>query len=299
MPARRREAMRGKRYKVGFSVKALTTKLLLSSAALLIACGGDDDPAATPLEVDIAVSGVVGGEAFACGQSYGGIGTSNSTWEGRDFRFYLSNVRLVNSAGAEVPVELEQDGRWQEGSVVLLDFEDGSGACQMGNPDLNDRIRGTVPAGDYSGIRFDLGVPFDVNHDDPAAAPAPLNITAMHWNWQVGYKFIRVDGVTTGLPSWRFHLGSTGCDGDMMGNVTACANPNRSSVEISDFDPAADTLVADLAELFSTSDLETDAMDDPGCMSKPTDVECATYFAQLGLPFGSQAGASQSFFSRQ
>lgn len=270
--------------------------MMLLSLLALVACG-DDEPSRR--EIEVRVRGGVGARSFVCGRSYSGIGASRSTWEGRDFRLYLSNVRLVDARGGSVPLELVQDGKWQHGTVVLLDFEDGEGACRMGNADLNGSIRGSVPAGDYAGIRFDLGVPFDVNHGDAAVAPAPLNVTTMWWNWNAGYKFLRVDGVTAGLPSWRLHLGSTGCDGDMMGNVNACAHPNRASVAISDFDPDTDVLVADLAELLGEADLENHKAGDPGCMSKPADTECAPYFSRLGLPFGTQAAGTQAFFRKE
>ena len=262
------------------------------------ACG-DDEMSPEMQTVEVSVRGVVGSETFACGQSYTEVGTSSSTFEGRDFRMYLSDVRLVDSSGLETPLELEQDGKWQDGSIVLLDFENGSGACEMGNADMNTTIRGQVPAAEYTGLRFILGVPFERNHMDSALAAPPLNITAMFWNWLGGYKFLRVDGVTTGLPSWRLHLGSTGCEGDMMGNVTACANPNRVEVEISDFDPDNDTLVADLRALLAEADLETDQTEAPGCMSNPQDEECAAYFSQLGLGFGQQAAKPQVFFHRE
>ena len=277
-------------------MKAKTAPIFLLVVPLTAACG-DDDPARRTIEV--RVQGVVGTQPFACGQSYDNLGVSNSTWEGRDFRFYLSNVRLVDAGGAVVPLELVQDGQWQEGSVVLLDFEDRTNACQMGTPALNGVIRGSAPAGEYTGIRFELGVPFAVNHGDAAVAPAPLNVTTMWWNWRAGYKFLRVDGVTTGLPQWRLHLGSTGCDGDLSGNVTTCTQPNRASVALDDFDPDVDVLVADLAELLAEADLENDLADEPGCMSKPTDAECAAYFSRLGLAFGAQGAGTQAFFRKE
>jgi len=44
--------------------------------------------------------------------------------------------------------------------LALLDFEDGTGGCVNGTPDVNDRVAGTVPEGHYTGLRFTLGVPF-------------------------------------------------------------------------------------------------------------------------------------------
>ncbi|ATX65604.1 metallo-mystery pair system four-Cys motif protein [Roseinatronobacter bogoriensis subsp. barguzinensis] len=82
---------------------------------------------------------------------------------------------------------LDQDGVWQVADVAQLDFEDATGTCVNGTPDMNNSLRGTVPAGEYTGLDFDIGVPFDLNHGDPTLAASPLNLTAMFWNWQGAY----------------------------------------------------------------------------------------------------------------
>ncbi|MGI9627435.1 MAG: MbnP family protein, partial [Longimicrobiales bacterium] len=94
-------------------------------AAALIACG-DDDPMDPPGPEAVAINfqAQVNGAAFACGTSYDNVGTSNTTITPVDFRFYVHDVRLVTSAGSEVPVELTQDGQWQREGLALLDFED-------------------------------------------------------------------------------------------------------------------------------------------------------------------------------
>ena len=35
-----------------------------------------------------------------------------------------------------------------------------------------------VPPGTYAGVKFDIGLPFDVNHKDPTTAPSPPTIFA-------------------------------------------------------------------------------------------------------------------------
>jgi len=284
-------------------MKRLGAFLSLSSLSLLALAGcGDDetDPNPTPAgaEVAVAFTAQVGAEAFACGSEYMGIGATSSPLTVKDMRFYVHDVRLVDDEGNEVPVTLEQDGKWQQGTVALLDFEDGTNGCDAGNPDTNVSIRGTVPeASTFTGIRFTMGVPFDVNHADAATAPAPLNLTSLWWNWNGGYKFIRIDGSTPGLDAWRFHLGSTACDGDMSGNVTTCGNPNRVEVAIDGFDPTASSVVFDLAAMLEGVDLETNSMDTPpGCMAAPVDPDCELYFQNLGLPWdGASAGAQLVF----
>lgn len=136
----------------------------------------------------------VGDQAAACGVIYEGVGAENSQIEFQDLRFYVSNLRLINATGEEVPLELAQDSQWQHENVALLDFEDGSALCaQSGNEAMNTQVTGTVPDDDYTGLVYNVGVPFDLNHADVATAPSPLNVSSMWWNWQGGYKHVRID----------------------------------------------------------------------------------------------------------
>ncbi|MEM7448665.1 MAG: MbnP family copper-binding protein [Myxococcota bacterium] len=277
----------------------------------LVACGDDsssDDysDAAIPdamdsstAEVSVQFQALVGGEPFACGSSYDGIGTSSSTVQPNDFRLYIHDVRLLDSEGNEVPLTLTQDDAFQYQDLVLLDFEDGTATCSGGNSAVNPQAVGTVPAGEYSGIRFVLGVPFELNHANAATAPSPLNVTSLFWNWQGGYKFARFDGPAGDLPEWRFHLGSTGCDGDTTGTVptTTCTNGNRAEVELTNFDPTSTPISADLGALLEGVDLTEDTNGPPGCMSGPKDLECENYFSNLGLSFNGSTPGPQSFFS--
>lgn len=144
-------------------------------------------------EIAIQFDARVGDQDFACGEDYSGLGLGETEVTATDFRFYVSEVALIDGSGEIVPVELEQDGKWQYEGVALLDFEDRSGACANGTAETREQVIGTVPEGDYQGLQFTLGVPFDLNHDDATLAPSPLNLTALWWNWQGGYKFVRID----------------------------------------------------------------------------------------------------------
>ncbi|MFN8644770.1 MAG: metallo-mystery pair system four-Cys motif protein [Candidatus Binatia bacterium] len=247
--------------------------------------------------VEIQFRGMVGDQDFACGTAYSGIGTGDSLFLPSDFRFYVSDIRLVTPAGEEVPVTLEQDGVWQYRNVAMIDFENGSGPCQaFGNEATHSTVRGTVRAGVYTGVTFALGLPFDLNHGNAATAPAPLNFTAMFWNWQLGYKFIRVDTADDKL---RIHLGSTGCEsGGPSRPPTSCSAPNIPAVALSGFDPDRGVIVADLKALLSQNDIDANAPDtEPGCMSSPLDPDCGPLFNSLGLGFpGGAPIAGQRFF---
>ena len=103
-------------------------------------------------------------------------------------------------------------------------------------------------------IVFDLGVPFALNHQDVTVAASPLNLPPMWWNWQGGYKFVRVDMKTDAeatAGAWFIHLGSTGCAAENQATppTTACARPNLAEIRLDGFDPATSVVVADLATL--------------------------------------------------
>jgi uncharacterized repeat protein (TIGR04052 family) len=239
----------------------------------------------------------VGSETFACGNIYHGIGTSQADIVPSDFRFYIHNIRLVTADGREVALRLDQDGVWQNGDVVLLDFENKVRPCNNGTPQTNGVVKGTIAPGTYTGLRFTLGVPFNRNHADAATAPSPLNLSGMFWSWQDGYKFLRID---TAFDNLRVHLGSVGCYfGSTPGVVVGCTYPNRAEVDLPNFDPATNVVVADLAALLADSDLNVNQPDTPpGCMSDPNDSDCNPIFRNLGLHFsdGTPSPATQKFF---
>lgn len=254
----------------------------------------------TGREVNLRFKPMVGNRPFRCGESYDGIGSTGSKITPTDFRFYVHDVHLIEASGKEVPVTLEQDGKWQFENIALLDFENGAGPCSNGTPDTRDFIRGTAPAGNYTGVRFSIGVPFNRNHADPAKAPSPLNLTQMFWVWNSGYKFARIEMNTTGLPQgWFLHLGSTGCTPrDTSQSIpTACAFPNRAGITLKMFDVDHDTVVTDLEGLLSGANLDANQERTArGCMSAQNDADCAPLFANLGLPFAGRSSASQRFF---
>jgi uncharacterized repeat protein (TIGR04052 family) len=275
-------------------------KRMILVAALALAGFGCDSSSGgdASQSVAIAFEAMVGSEVFVCGTTYDNLGTDDSSVEVSDFRFYVQDVELRNADGDYVAVELDTDGNiWQVANVALLDFEEG--CTDLGDAGTNRVVTGTVPEGSYDGLRFKMGVPFDLNHENPATAEPPLNLTSMEWNWQGGYKFLRIDTGTFSMTDWRMHLGSTGCDGDpIAGGTTACTAPNRVDVELDAFDPESDTVVANFAQLVEGAALDVNQPETPvGCMAGPNDSDCAALFENLGLPFNGSVPGPQQFFS--
>ncbi len=269
--------------------------------------GPAPEPDATPVPSGgpdrIRFRAQVGAEPFGCGQQYGGLGPAGDrTVELSDFRFYVHGIELLTADGGAVPFVIADEGLFQGQGVALLDFESGGSACGEGTIKTHTEVTGSAPPGDYVGLRFVVGVPFELNHAAVDTAPAPLNFSSLFWNWQGGYKFVRIDAIGPvpegggPRPFFPVHVGSTGCDGTPAGGVTTCANPNRPTIELPAFNPATDVVVADFAELVEGLDPTGNAhATPPGCMSAPVDGDCVEVLSSFGLPIDGGAPAMDFF----
>ncbi len=299
--------------------KILLTTTLLTLVGGVIANKTNLAQAQETQEITIRFQAKVGDRPFSCTENYPNLGLHNATASATDFRFYISGVNLVDSNGVAVPLALQQDNRWQHQNVALLDFENKSGGCTNGTVETRDRIFGTVPKGNYKGIQFTLGVPFNLNHEDVTLASSPLNLSSLWWNWRGGYKFVRIDLKNQGMsptssikhgnhgspnsggfsiPNFSIHLGSTGCQGDANNQRPGnCANPNTANISFADFNPQTQIITADLKSLIGETDINFNQPDTPpGCMSSPNDSDCAVIMSNFGLPFADKPSSGQQFF---
>lgn len=131
---------------------------------------------------------------------------THSLADGRKYSFeqvyyYVSNIRLQKADGSEYAV----DGI----------YEIASGGNQL-EIELED-----VPAGDYTGFNFYVGIDSATNHLDPSTYAASSALSPqtpnMFWTWNSGYIFMRLQGSvdTLATPSatapefgdFAFHLG--------------------------------------------------------------------------------------------
>jgi uncharacterized repeat protein (TIGR04052 family) len=186
------------------------------------------------------------------------------------------------------------DGLFQQNNLALLDFEDATSDCsEIGTSLLNREVNFTAAPGDYLGLSFTMGVPFELNHQDSSTASSPLNLGAMQWNWQVGYKFIRLDLVSDSGAPFNYHIGSTGCasSAPTQAPQTECQRSNRMKVVLQGVDFSNIPVVElNLDALLSGTNVEVNSEGTaPGCMSGPTDPECPAIFEKMGLDL--QTGA--------
>jgi len=97
-----------------------------------------------------------------------------------DFKYYISNIKLINSNNGNVHAD-------EDGYYLIHKDQDYSNYAIT----LND-----VPSGKYNRIEFSIGV-------DPARNLSIDNIgdldpnNQMAWNWNIGYKFMLLEGLFT------------------------------------------------------------------------------------------------------
>jgi uncharacterized repeat protein (TIGR04052 family) len=273
-----------------------TVSVVAAAAAIVSGCGDND------VGVDINVAPLLGGKPFICNQTFTEVGTSKSTVSIKDFKMYVHDVELLDAAGKATPVILTQDQRWQRGGLALLDFDDGTGDCAPGTKDMNTRIRGSAPAGDYRGIRFTVGVPAQDNHLDAATSPVPLNEPGMWWSWKGGFKYVRLDVATRKNPSYYLHLGATSCEGTPGAGYT-CTAGNAPVISLNDFVVGQDEITLDVGTMWSSVDIDNqiDFQSDfvQGCMAFEGDPECPAVFEKLGMGPNGMAMGTQSVFAKR
>lgn len=265
-----------------------------------------DGDAGTPVRITFEAR--VGALPFRCGDTYSGVGAPPREITPVDFRFYVHDVRVVDGDGGEIPVTLT-NGSWQHQGVALLDFEDATSACTDGDARKNAELFGHVPhpftAG---GLKFRLGVPLALNHEDLSSQPAPLDKSSLFWTWQSGHIFfaavararLPVDagpGVDAGTFPFNHytHLGSVGCTGQPASGipVTSCAKPNRPEIVLPTFAPATNKVIVDLAAVKAGTDLAS-----KGCHADGD--HCAEAYGHLGIDWTSGAyTGTQSVFGVQ
>jgi uncharacterized repeat protein (TIGR04052 family) len=297
-------------------------------AAALAACGGDSavDPAPAPAPAGFAGGNVTldfaaqaGSTPVTCSTaSIANLGSANTSARLQDLRFYVSNVRFVRADGSEQPLALNTAGsnaNWSTAlgsdSLTLIDLEDATGACATGSGTAatNSRVDGTLPAGNYVAVRFNLGVPHALNHLDPmdAGTPLPLTSHALGWTWTSGRIFAKIevtapaDSAAWTPAAFTAHLGAGGCVGDpSAGQAVDCSRPNRGTVTLGSssepFDPSRQQVVIDVAQLVAGNNITVNGGGASGCMSGPTDPECPAMFdaLQINLASGQPINGGQA-----
>ncbi|MEL7531176.1 MAG: MbnP family protein [Bacteroidota bacterium] len=180
----------------------------------------------------------VDGQTFTLGETY----TINGTAVRFDlFQFYVSQVGVGDMMDLETP-----------DTYLLV------------KADQTDYELGQVTSGNKRMLAFNVGVDSATNHADPTAYDAenvlaPQNPT-MHWNWDAGYQFIKIEGqVDTD--------GDGTVDGLLEMHIGKDSNLRRFMVEAHQEADAEDFVITvdyDIAKFFAGLDLSTESVTHTG-----------------------------------
>ncbi|MDF2454093.1 MAG: hypothetical protein K0R51_86 [Cytophagaceae bacterium] len=144
---------------------------------------------------------LVEGEAFFMDSIYSAPG--GEQYKITNWKFFVSNIAFSTSFGVEQPVAVES-----KLPVLLIDFG------KANTTGVQSIVK--VQTGAYTDVRFDIGLPRQINHSDPTMALPPLDLAQqdMYWEWNSGYIFLLVEGQLISTNE-RFHF-AIGGDNKIM-----------------------------------------------------------------------------------
>lgn len=137
-------------------------------------------------EVEIEFDHRAGDDALVLGSEY--TNAAGEKLKFTTFDYYVSNLVLVKSDGTEYVVPKD------DSYFLIKHDEPTSRAVKISN----------IPAGDYTGLKFVIGV-------DSAKSVSPISertgvldpagaASGMYWSWNAGYIFVKVEGTSPAAP---------------------------------------------------------------------------------------------------
>ena len=228
---------------------------------------------------DIAVIPVYRQQVLNCNQTFAHMGES---WRYQQLQFFISGLEVItadkaNQGWQELPL---LQTRFQSGKVALLGEVCASDGSDVSEGSWQLQLAPSIDTSDIRRIRFTLGIPFALNHQNPLTQKSPLNLSSMFWVWRTGHKFLRLE-MASDKEAWLFHLGSTGClaPSSVRPPADECRQPNRFQYELA-YDSGKGGLLLDLSVLLAQVVLNRES----SCKSAPDNPHCRQILANLGAP---------------
>ncbi len=207
--------------------------LLTASAALLNGCKHDADSQPSTGSVAFELKNVVGQQPLALdGTAYTTAG--GETFTVNTFEYYISNVKLTKSDGTTYAAPNEYH--------LINTAKPGSSSFTVGN----------VPAGDYTGVSFVVGVDSTTTKGDPLALTGDLNpANSMYWAWNTGHIFLKLEGtVTSTSPNKPFTCHIGGYRQPLSAIVTATPSLNGATLPVRASQVPKLSIAADVLKIF-------------------------------------------------
>jgi hypothetical protein len=178
---------------------------LLASSLFFVACHDHDHDKIEGFgDVEIEFDNQAGSSALLFGTEY--TTASNEKVKFTAFNYYVSNFVLTKADGTEYVVPKD--------SCYFL--------CKHDDADSRKVVLKNIPAGDYTGLRFVVGV-------DSAKSVSPIGerlgvldpatgANGHYWSWNSGYIFMKMEGISPAAPVepgsgeriFQYHVGLYG-----------------------------------------------------------------------------------------
>jgi len=154
--------------------------LLAVPLVLLSGCKKDSDSLETTGPVNITVHNVAGSQDLAL-NSTTATTAAGETFTVSTFEYYLSNIKFTKSDGTTYAAP----------DTYFL--------VNQAKPSSLSFTVPNVPAGDYTGVSFIVGVDAQkTGLTDPATFTGDLNqANNMYWTWNSGHIFLKLEGTIT------------------------------------------------------------------------------------------------------
>lgn len=177
----------------------------------LSSCRNEDTPSqVTDVKNNVVLTfkNAAGNQDLVLGQTVL-TSTSNQKHIFSTLKYVISNIVLVKSDGTEVRYHYDNPDK----GAFIID--------QQG-PNAQNITLSEIPGGDYTQIKFGLGISpsaYTLGQAGQAAFWDACVTAGMSWQWASGYKFLRFEGnygapgdqiPTTNAPTFRFHAGNIG-----------------------------------------------------------------------------------------
>ncbi|MFV0566556.1 MAG: MbnP family protein [Flavobacteriaceae bacterium] len=187
-------------------MKNLKKYLLLALTSMaFMSCSDDDDRVAN--NVTLAFNNTFGSETIVLGNATSTTATVNTSDEGQvhhfsELKYVISNIRLIKADGTELPYNIN-------------DLDNGATVVNHAKTETLSYVLSNIPVGEYTQIKFGLGVKTELNTLDETRFPAfyaaaGANDTEMMWEWGTGYRFTKIEGFyDTDNKELSIHTGST------------------------------------------------------------------------------------------
>lgn len=145
----------------------------------------------------LSISHLVNGAPFQINKSF--TDAAGNTYKFNEIRYWLSNVQFVKANGEAVSVPNTYYLVENRDTLFYYGTSAANVASMKSNPKIREQVLvGNVPAGDYTKIRFSIGVD-PVYNGNFSLKAGELDVNQMSqvgaWSWQTSYIFLRTKGI--------------------------------------------------------------------------------------------------------